>query len=120
MSSIGGHASRGTNGHTDDEGVHYSCATDPSGACTTYQFTDCNGGIGGLYHMSGNVAEWEDACDGTAANANCRVRGGSFLAANDPTTLSCGGMRMVQRVPPPPAQGEMDPLRDIGFRCCLY
>jgi formylglycine-generating enzyme required for sulfatase activity len=33
----------------------------------------------GVFDLSGNVYEWEDACDGgTGASDNCRLRGGSY------------------------------------------
>jgi hypothetical protein len=59
--------------------------------------------------MSGNVSEWEDACD--AAGANCVTRGGSYLAADNATTLACDSIvtkaRMAHDI-------------DTGFRCCQY
>ena len=104
-----------------DEGLQqlYENGNSTNGTGTIY-FANCAGGVTGLYQMSGNVAEWEDSCDGTAPNSNCRVRGGSFFANNDPTTLSCKGMRTEQRVPPQSADPDTDITRDIGFRCCLY
>ncbi|MCC6521753.1 MAG: SUMF1/EgtB/PvdO family nonheme iron enzyme [Polyangiaceae bacterium] len=66
----------------------------------------CQGGVPGLYHMSGNAAEWEDSCD---ALGQCRVRGGSVTS--DQTGLRCD------------ADGHLDRLDDtngeVGFRCCL-
>ena len=57
--------------------------------------------------LSGNVREWEDACDGGA----CRVRGGSWLDGpmSPPDTLRCdsdGTMAMT-------ANDD-----EVGFRCC--
>ena len=40
----------------------------------------CVGGVTGLYHMSGNTAEWENSCD---AEGNCLVRGGSRASEPD-------------------------------------
>jgi len=64
----------------------------------------CEGGYPGLYDMSGNIAEWEDACDGFN---NCLVRGGSD--ENDPPSLECavtfGSQRSAAR-------------NERGFRCC--
>jgi len=65
--------------------------------------------------MSGNVAEWEDSCDGTAAAANCNLRGGSYKASGVDTTLRCDAARTEARLP---ANAAL--LADIGFRCCLY
>ena len=47
----------------------------PSGSLTT-----CRGGYDGLFDMSGNVAEWIDACDPTSTPREdaCAVQGGSF------------------------------------------
>jgi formylglycine-generating enzyme required for sulfatase activity len=103
-----------------DEGVHQVNNGDVSGNYDTIHFAECAGGVPGLYHMSGNVAEWEDSCDGTAADSKCRVRGGSFFAQGDSTTLSCKGNRSEQRVPPDLGNPDTDVLRDVGFRCCLY
>jgi formylglycine-generating enzyme required for sulfatase activity len=40
----------------------------------------CEGGYPGLFGLSGNVWEWEDACSGGGPpqNDNCRWRGGSY------------------------------------------
>lgn len=75
----------------------------------------CQGGSTGVYQMSGNVAEWEDSCDGTTATANCRVRGGSW--ADSGLGQTCASGRSVARMP---AAMDPDPLADIGFRCCQY
>jgi hypothetical protein len=58
---------------------------------------------GGLADLSGDLAEWEDACDG----AGCRLRGGSFL--DDAAHLACAA-----DAGQPPATRTAA----IGFRCC--
>jgi len=65
-------------------------------------------GYGSVYNLSGNVAEWEDSCDGaTGPQDSCLLRGGSFRS--DAMGLSCQaqelGLRMLVR-------------DDVGFRCC--
>jgi formylglycine-generating enzyme required for sulfatase activity len=64
----------------------------------------CVGSVGGLFDMSGNAREWEDAC---SAN-DCRVRGGSFNDTSD-NDLTCGVDMTLGRY-------ETDPF--TGFRCC--
>jgi hypothetical protein len=107
-------------GANQDESIHAVHNGDINGNYSLIEFADCAGGVAGLYHMSGNVAEWEDSCDGATPDSKCRVRGGSFFAEGDAGTLSCKGLRTVQRVPPDTGNPDTDPLRDIGFRCCLY
>lgn len=64
----------------------------------------------GVFDLSGNVSEWEDACDDRAgvSHVSCQVRGGDFLLGADGLVCTGGG-------------GLTD--RDsqhwsIGFRCC--
>lgn len=63
----------------------------------------CVGGVAGLFDMSGNVREWEDACDGD----NCRVRGGSY--DDSEADLSCAASITLDRY-------TTDAF--TGFRCC--
>jgi len=70
---------------------------------------DCEGGVGGLYDMSGNLIEWTGICRGDGAEAFCVLRGGGFN--NDAEVLSCGydfGRDNLRSV-----SNEL-----IGFRCC--
>lgn len=64
----------------------------------------------GAINLSGNAAEWVDACNNTSgATDDCLVRGGSYK--QDANALRCetttGADRETQR-------------NDIGFRCCAY
>lgn len=122
--SDGGVGSVGTGygfgGANQDMGVYQTVSGDTNGNFTTFVNTNCQGGALNLFQMSGNVGEWEDSCDGTGTNASCRVRGGSFRAADDPTALSCAATRTEARLPAAVGDPDQDPLRDIGIRCCLY
>ncbi|KIG13934.1 hypothetical protein DB30_07429 [Enhygromyxa salina] len=76
----------------------------PSGSLPT-----CEGGVPGLFDMSGNVWEWTNACESTGGDANteCRRRGGS--RHSDAPNLRCA-------VNSARARGERD--NGLGFRCC--
>jgi len=66
----------------------------------------------GVFDLSGNVLEWEDACDGeTGAEDLCRIRGGSF-------NYSGPGLRcdMGETL----AFGRADRYVAVGFRCCAF
>lgn len=85
---------------------------------------DCHGTtapLDGVFDLSGNVAEWEDACgynpfspDGGIATARCLIRGGSAGPFPDPTVkpqiFSCGGQNV----------GDSRNIErpSTGFRCC--
>ncbi len=73
----------------------------------------CQGGSVNLFQMSGNVAEWEDACTGTSGAGDiCLLRGGSYAANNVPAVLACDAQRSATRLNYASA--------DVGFRCCQY
>ena len=86
------------------QGAH-DAGTDPSAVASA---PSCVGGFPGLFDMSGNVEEWEDACDRDGGeDANCRLRGGGVY--NTAAGLACASDHSAGR------QG-MGPA--IGFRCC--
>lgn len=71
----------------------------------------CVGATPGLFDMSGNAAEWEDACDtaGGAPDQNCKTRGGDFGMIGTDVHLQC-----AQPVQAP----RKSTTKHIGFRCC--
>ena len=69
----------------------------------------CVGGESGLYDMSGNVAEWEDACDANVGMSDeCDLRGGDVRSTNA-SDLECKANRTAPRA----SMGSA-----VGFRCC--
>jgi formylglycine-generating enzyme required for sulfatase activity len=68
---------------------------------------DCEADIGGLFNVSGNVAEWENSCAGSGAAALCNLRGGSFQ--DGPFELQCSSANTLARNAASNA---------VGFRCC--
>jgi formylglycine-generating enzyme required for sulfatase activity len=84
-------------------------------------FTSCVGGYDGLYDMSGNVAEWEDSCSGSAGAADlCLDRGGSYLDTNVSVgaapSLQCNSN--VHGSPKMATKARSTRSPEIGFRCC--
>ncbi len=75
---------------------------------TKPHFRSCQGGGVGLFHMSGNVAEWENSCDGIAIDSKCRIRGGSFTSG---AGASCADAADQKR---------NIPDNKIGIRCCQF
>ncbi len=67
----------------------------------------CEGGYTGVFDLSGNVAEWENGCQSTSPDAECRTRGGSVY--NGEGALQCTTNTMVAR------KSKLGP---VGFRCC--
>jgi formylglycine-generating enzyme len=75
-------------------------------------FPGCEGGLPGLFDMTGNVAEWTDECEepdaGTdAAAVRCAMRGGSYRSSPNNARCNSASMR--------PRHGA-EPW--MGFRCC--
>jgi formylglycine-generating enzyme len=71
--------------------------------------TGCEGGFAGIFDMSGNVAEWEDACLDASADGSvqCATRGGSVT--ENPGNLACTQIQNLDRG----ATGY-----NYGIRCC--
>lgn len=70
----------------------------------------CQGGVVGLFQMSGNVAEWQNSCDGSLPTSSCNVRGGSYASGNA-AAQTCLAVRPESRL------AAMD---DVGIRCCQF
>jgi formylglycine-generating enzyme required for sulfatase activity len=71
----------------------------------------CVGGFAHLFDMSGNAAEWENACaDVHAADTDCSVRGGDYTSSPSTSThLTCLGRMSLART---------SASAVVGFRCC--
>lgn len=63
----------------------------------------------GVFDLSGNAAEWTEACQSAEEDSTCEVRGGSFRS--DSQGLSCSLVRPYDR---------RTHDASIGFRCCWY
>jgi formylglycine-generating enzyme required for sulfatase activity len=73
----------------------------------TGSFTGCQGGLTGLWDMSGNAYEFAGA---SCTTANCRLRGGSFRSGVGAGFLRCTtGFDFTT-----PGGGDAV----VGFRCC--
>jgi hypothetical protein len=83
---------------------------------TSLDHTGCNGGAVGLFQMSGNVAEWENACSGTTgASDTCAIRGGAWDSPAADWQCQWQADETRQRMPANDAD-----TADVGFRCCQY
>jgi len=75
------------------------------------KFPACGGGFEGVFDMSGNAGEWENACN---VDGNCLTRGGSSWDFREPQRdrFACAI--------PYSSEGDPRPSRypDVGFRCC--
>lgn len=102
--------------HTYPYGNDYDaniCTTKESGATSADAVGDnqncasTEADYEGVRNLSGNVAEWEDSCNGSAPDSDCRVRGGSYDSQQDRAT--CADDTFEDRF----AHKQM-----VGFRCC--
>jgi formylglycine-generating enzyme len=70
----------------------------------------CQGGVPGLFDMSGNVEEWQNACNGSTGQSDqCLDGTGAFDYGDPPTGTRCDFADSDAR------NGEFP---DVGFRCC--
>lgn len=73
----------------------------------------CEGGVAGLFDMSGNVDEWEDSCDGETGNVdNCLVRGGGSDDGAFSLTCAQPTLDKAKKL----SRDTQTPLK--GIRCC--
>jgi formylglycine-generating enzyme required for sulfatase activity len=84
---------------------------DPDDQAFPVPYATCEGPVPGLFDMSGNVTEWQDACGESDAGPVCAVQGGDFLLPGTVAQLlKCEGWL--------PALVESAPV-DVGVRCCM-
>ncbi len=83
--------------------------TDAGGLWPTGSAAACVGATPGVFDLSGNAWEWEDACSdgGSPQNDGCGFRGGSFL--NPVAESKCTSGTFVAR---------NIGFTSLGFRCC--
>ena len=74
---------------------------------------DCNPAppYAGIYDLSGNVAEWEDSCEGTVKYQYCHLRGGAYCPHLNLKQDACGRVPYGSN-----RNNNLDP--HYGFRCC--
>jgi formylglycine-generating enzyme required for sulfatase activity len=84
------------------------------GSLTSYYFPSnimpaCEGGFPGLFQMSGNVAEWTDACNGSSGEDDlCLARGADGTSGG--SFMGCGNTDgLIERG---------NAARGAGIRCC--
>lgn len=82
-----------------------ACNTAGGAARAVGEQPTCEGSVAGLFDMSGNLAEWEDACDAQG----CSVRGGHAASPAADQDARCTALAALPRV----AGDAM-----VGFRCC--
>lgn len=106
--------SNGTNnytyGDTFTDGVCNVYETFVYATVTAGSMSGCQSptsGFKGIYDLTGNVAEWEDSCENSAAGGYCRVRGGDYVAMGEYESCSVDGSSQRNTASP-----------SNGFRCC--
>lgn len=107
----GTNAERWPYGPTSRPGICNTVAHDAGTVVPSGSLSECTGGTAGLFDMTGNVSEWNDACeklDPTAPDDldQCATRGGSYVSTNEPR---CNDHVLTARR----FEG-----RTIGIRCC--
>lgn len=91
-------------------GAGYVAGTCTDSASTTTAVgskAGCEGGFPGIFDMSGNVSEWEYACNGSNPNSKCRLRGGAY--SDTGAAVACGAAADDKR---------LTRSATIGLRCC--
>lgn len=74
------------------------------------------GAYAGVYDLSGNVAEWVDACEASESSQDhCRVLGGDYVGNGDVSFLSPGESVSCQVMS---TASRSLTASSIGFRCC--
>jgi len=96
-----------------NEDQHTGCDGGVCSSSAVASLSGCQSSIpeyAGVFDMSGNVYEWEDACEASnGATDACHVRGGSFFG-DGPMALRCDSGLIAQR--------NSDWSHICGFRCC--
>ena len=81
--------------------------------------SNCQGGYDGVWDMSGNVSEWEDACSATSgASDTCAHRGGSWYDLKAGAPLYCNSSLPSDTTPMPEVLRRDTRDIHVGFRCC--
>jgi formylglycine-generating enzyme required for sulfatase activity len=103
-------------GNAYDAGACNGVDRDAGGPVDVASLPGCEGGYTGLFDMSGNVVEWQDACissDAGAAHDLCVAGGGSYanlhILETGEEQAECQNFDTVARNAPAPHR---------GFRCC--